>query len=69
MEPLHESFPNIMLRTSYDKAAKRYVEIADFFTPRGYAAVFQDFRGRFNSEGVGHGPTVASVQWVVPMQL
>lgn len=52
-EPLQERFPTIMVRTSYDKAAKRYVEIADFFTPRGYAAVFQDFRGRFNSEGVG----------------
>jgi uncharacterized protein len=47
------SFPTVLVRTSYDKSAKRYSEIAEFFTPLGYAVVLQDFRGRFNSEGVG----------------
>jgi putative CocE/NonD family hydrolase len=47
-------FPTILLRTSYDKAAQRYVDtIANFFTPRGYVTVQQDLRGRYNSEGFG----------------
>ena len=29
------------------------VEIADFFTPRGYAVVLQDMRDRYRSEGTG----------------
>ncbi len=44
----------ILLRTSYDKAAARYIDtIAAFFTPRGYVTVQQDLRGRYNSEGAG----------------
>jgi uncharacterized protein len=54
-------FPTILVRTSYDKSAIRYTEIADFFTPRGYAVVLQDVRGRFNSEGVGQYFHVANV--------
>jgi putative CocE/NonD family hydrolase len=47
-------FPTILLRTSYDKTAPRYVDgIANFFTPRGYATVLQDLRGRYASEGTG----------------
>ena len=46
-------FPTIMLRTPYDKTDRRYVEIADFFTPRGYAVVLQDMRDRYRSEGTG----------------
>src|SRR6476659_8697986 len=47
-------YPTILIRTSYDKAAQRYVDtIANFFTPRGYAIVQQDLRGRYNSEGTG----------------
>ncbi|MCA1553188.1 MAG: CocE/NonD family hydrolase, partial [Chloroflexi bacterium] len=47
-------WPTILLRTSYDKAAIRYVDtIANFFTPRGYVTVQQDLRGRYKSEGTG----------------
>src|SRR5262249_5267334 len=52
-DPLPGPFPTILARTSYDKTATRYVEIADYFTPRGYAVVLQDLRGRFSSEGTG----------------
>jgi putative CocE/NonD family hydrolase len=53
-EPLPGLFPTILLRTSYDKAAQRYVNtIAEFFTPRGYVTVQQDLRGRYRSEGRG----------------
>src|SRR5438552_9179666 len=53
-EPLDGRWPTILLRTSYDKAAIRYVDtIANFFSPRGYATVQQDLRGRYNSEGKG----------------
>ena len=40
-----------MLHTPYDKATKRYTEIADFFVPRGYAVVLVDMRDRYRSEG------------------
>jgi len=47
-------FPTILLRTSYDKMAPRYVDgIANYFTPRGYVTVLQDLRGRYASEGFG----------------
>ena len=46
-------FPTILCRTSYDKSAQRYVDIADYFTPRGYVVALQDFRGRGRSEGTG----------------
>jgi putative CocE/NonD family hydrolase len=46
-------FPTILMRTPYDKTDRRYVEIADFFTPRGYAVVLQDMRDRYRSEGTG----------------
>ena len=52
-EPVPDRFPTILLRTSYDKTAQRYVDIADFFTPRGYVVALQDFRGRYRSEGIG----------------
>ncbi len=52
-EPLPGPFPTILCRTPYDKSDRRYAEIADFFTPRGYVTVLQDLRGRYRSEGVG----------------
>jgi putative CocE/NonD family hydrolase len=48
-----ERFPTILCRTPYDKTDKRYVEIADFFVPHGYAVVLQDCRDRYRSEGTG----------------
>ena len=47
------TFPTILCRTSYDKSAQRYVDIADYFTPHGYVVGLQDLRGRFDSEGLG----------------
>lgn len=47
------TFPTILCRTSYDKSAQRYVDYADYFTPRGYVVVLQDVRGRYRSEGMG----------------
>ncbi|HLB04760.1 MAG TPA: CocE/NonD family hydrolase, partial [Gaiellaceae bacterium] len=46
-------FPAILCRTPYDKTDRRYSEIADFFTPRGYVVVLQDLRDRYRSEGTG----------------
>lgn len=55
-------WPTILLRTSYDKSAQRYVDtIANFFTPRGYVTVQQDLRGRYNSEGTGQYYHVANL--------
>ena len=44
-------FPTIVCITPYDKSERRYVEIADFFVPLGYAVVLQDMRDRHRSEG------------------
>ena len=46
-------FQTIMVHTAYDKATKRYIEIADYFVPRGYAVVLVDMRDRYRSEGSG----------------
>ena len=47
--------PVILGRTSYDKTwPELWVEpVANFFTPKGYAVVLQDQRGRSASEGMG----------------
>jgi putative CocE/NonD family hydrolase len=47
--------PTILGRTSYDKTNKfMWIKpVADYFTPRGYAVVLQDLRGRYQSEGTG----------------
>ena len=64
-EPAAGQWPTILARTSYDKSAQRYVDsIPNFFTPRGYAVVLQDLRGRYRSEGFGeyfHRRRVAGV--------
>lgn len=52
-EPLAGKFPTILCRTPYDKTDRRYTEIADFFTPRGYVVALQDLRDRYRSEGTG----------------
>jgi putative CocE/NonD family hydrolase len=44
-------FPTVVCITPYDKSERRYVEIADFFVPHGYAVVLQDMRDRHHSEG------------------
>ena len=52
-EPIFEPVPTILSRTPYDKNSERYVEVADFFVPHGYAVALQDLRGRGDSEGTG----------------
>jgi putative CocE/NonD family hydrolase len=49
-KPVEGKFPVIMERTPYGKATAR--NWANYFVPRGYIAVAQDTRGRFESEGV-----------------
>ena len=47
-----EPLPAVMQRTPYDKTVQaRRDDAAQYFASRGYAVVFQDTRGRFNSEG------------------
>jgi len=60
-EPLAGPWPTILARTSYDKTAQRYVDIAEYFVPRGYVVVLQDLRGRYRSEGTGQYFHVANV--------
>ena len=43
--------PVILQRTIYDKSAEVATSPAEYFCRRGYVAVVQDCRGRYNSEG------------------
>lgn len=52
-EALRKPMPVLLCRTPYVKDSTRYVEIADFFVPRGFGVVLQDLRGRGESEGTG----------------
>ena len=52
-EMLPGPFPTILCRTPYDKTDRRYAEIADYFTPRGYVVALQDLRDRHRSQGSG----------------
>ena len=45
------TFPVILERTPYGKAAARQVQKAKYFARRGYVCAIQDVRGRFDSEG------------------
>jgi hypothetical protein len=49
--PMAGRWPVIVERTPYDKRRPALVEAARGFAGRGYAAVVQDVRGRFGSEG------------------
>jgi hypothetical protein len=44
--------PVILLRTPYSKSSGEYVSAAQFFAGQGFAVAVQDFRGKFESEGV-----------------
>jgi hypothetical protein len=48
--PVEGKFPVLMERTPYGKSTIE--EWADFFVPRGYIAIGQDVRGRYDSEGM-----------------
>lgn len=45
-------FPAIVLRTPYESTRDQHVDWAIWWARRGYAAVVQDCRGKFESEGV-----------------
>jgi hypothetical protein len=53
--PLAGGLPTILGRTSYGKETDFLWRrpVIDYFTPRGYAVVVQDMRGRGNSQGIG----------------
>jgi putative CocE/NonD family hydrolase len=59
-EILPGPFPALLCRTPYVKSSARYVEIADYFCPRGYVVILQDLRGRGQSEGMGQYYHVAN---------
>jgi putative CocE/NonD family hydrolase len=46
------SFPVIFLRTPYESLRDTHIDWAVWWARRGYAAVIQDDRGRYESEGV-----------------
>ncbi len=45
------SYPALMCRTPYSKSRDQYVEMARDLASRGYVAVVQDTRGRWESDG------------------
>ena len=45
------SHPTLLMRTCYDNTAERHLAFARYFAERGYAFVFQDVRGRGDSDG------------------
>jgi hypothetical protein len=49
--PAAGRWPALLERTPYDKRRPVLVESGSYFARRGYAAVMQDVRGRFGSEG------------------
>ena len=49
--PADGEFPVILERTPYDKAAPRMVHNGKYLARRGYICIYQDVRGRFESEG------------------
>jgi uncharacterized protein len=79
-EPAEGPLPTILGRTSYDKTTQwMWVDpVANFFTPRGYAVVIQDLRGRYKSEGTGQYFHVANpldgqdghdtIEWIARQQ-
>ncbi|MHA1746353.1 MAG: CocE/NonD family hydrolase [Promethearchaeota archaeon] len=62
-------YPVILQRTPYDNASKWTVEIGKFFSQHDYVFVWQDVRGRGDSEGVmnqyGEGPDgYDAIEWI-----
>ena len=50
-------FPTILLRTPYESSWTRWIKWAIWWAKRGYAAVSQDCRGRYESEGTFYAYT------------
>jgi putative CocE/NonD family hydrolase len=63
-------FPTILFRTPYESAAERFIQWGIWWAQRGYAAVSQDCRGKYESEGTFYaylpdGPdTYDTLEWV-----
>jgi putative CocE/NonD family hydrolase len=63
-------FPTILFRTPYESAAERFIQWGIWWARRGYAAVSEDCRGKYESEGtfyayVPDGPdTYDTLEWV-----
>ncbi|HID72342.1 TPA: CocE/NonD family hydrolase, partial [Candidatus Micrarchaeota archaeon] len=47
-------FPTVVQRTPYGKYDQRCVAYAEWMAEHGYAAVIQDVRGRYDSDGLWH---------------
>jgi putative CocE/NonD family hydrolase len=45
-------YPAVLLRTCYDNTSERHLGFARYFAEHGYVFVFQDVRGRGDSDGV-----------------
>jgi len=70
-QPLAERRPTILMRSPYGKgSAEKGHSDAHYFARYGYAVVFQDTRGRYDSEGTWHmllddGPDgFDTVEWI-----
>jgi len=70
-QPLAERRPTILMRSPYGKgSAEKGHSDAQYFARHGYAVVFQDTRGRYDSEGTWHmllddGPDgYDTVEWI-----
>ena len=51
-EPIDEPVPALLVRTPYDKRARKWVDNQGrWFAKRGYVVALQDVRGRYASEG------------------
>lgn len=50
-------FPTILFRTPYENGAERFIQWGLWWARRGYAAVAQDCRGKYESEGVFYAYT------------
>ncbi len=50
-KPVEGKYPVILERTPYNKSLPKTVTQGKFYARRGYVTVFQDVRGRFESEG------------------
>jgi putative CocE/NonD family hydrolase len=55
VKPVEGKFPTLLERTPYNKEGMGFIEVANYYTKRGYVFIVQDCRGRFNSEGEFYG--------------
>ncbi len=64
------SYPALLMRTPYDNTTERHLHMARFMAEHGYAFIFQDVRGRGDSDGkfipfVNEGKDgFDSIEWV-----